>query len=113
MSDITWVNKNLSIQGYMSNNFETTARNILSFRRTIVHIDTMKDLKLFFKEIKIPIRVVSIINYPEYMKQLFQDGINAINYRVVYVPKNIGIPVIEIKEWAERARTYYRYRKKT
>ena len=111
MSEVTFINKSLSTQGYFSENFKTTVRNILNFRRTIVHIDTIKSLRKYFKEIKIPIRIYSIINYSGYMQSLFENEINAINYRVVYIPKNIGIPVTEIKDWVDRAVSFYKYRR--
>ena len=112
VSEVIWINKSLSVKGYLSKSFSKTVRNILSFRRTIVLISEIENLQTYFKEIKLPLRICSIINYPKYMEALFHDEINALNYRVVYIPKNIGIPVTEIADWVNRAKSFYNYRRK-
>jgi len=103
----TITKKKLSTKGYYSRNLEHITRHILSFHRTLVHQDDMKRVVKHFKNISVPLTKNSILNYPQYMKELARKGLNPFDFRVVVVAKNTVIETSRVENWIDRARRFW------
>jgi hypothetical protein len=100
--------KTLSKEGYFSESFENTICHILDFHRTITLKDNILFIRKLFYELNVRIEVDPIIFYPSYMKSLYEKFKNPYEYYVVYISKNIQIPVRKIQTWIDFSREYYK-----